>query len=289
MRLPLLVSLLISPTWATAEPAVQDQDPCDPGRSAYGPSFVVPVEAAQGVTLGRGSPAPFAASLRVYPTYIIDRRGQLRLAAEAGAALVNPDVEALIGARITKGVFELNIGPVRGVGAHLGVEGLYGTSDRVLLGVMLIGDAGGVFQGTLRAAQDITHGATLLELGAGIHLYNGPTPEAPQVTRVPPRDYLGRVAERMAIDLKATLGDAREEGQAACRDLVSASRRFVEQRSPGIGTVAAFRAALRTRGLHRLETDMLEPDPSPLGTTEQQVVQALYRGMADVLGLRPEP
>jgi hypothetical protein len=239
--------------------------------------------------LGRGSPAPFAASLRVYPTYIIDRQGQLRLAAVGGAALVNPELEALIGARITKGVFELNLGPLRGVGAHLGAEALYGTSDRVLLGAMLIGDAGGVFQGTLRAAQDITNGATLLELGAGIHLYNGPTPESRPMVRTPPRDYLGKVAQRMAIDLKATLGTARDEDFAACRKLVSASRRFVERRSPAITTVAAFRAALRTQGLTRLETDMLEPDPPPPGTTEQQVVQALYRGMADVLGVRLGP
>jgi hypothetical protein len=220
---------------------------------------------------------------------MLDRRAQLRVAAAVGGALVNPKLEALIGGRVTKSVFEINAGPVRGVGAHLGLEALYGTSDRALAGVMLIADAGGLFQGTLRADQDLTNGATILELGVGLHLYNGPTPEAPQVLPAPPRDYLGRVAERMAIDVKATIGTVRDEGVAACRDLVSKVRRFVRQHSPGVTTVDGFRSALSAQGLDRVATDMTEPDPPPPGTTEAQVVQALYRGMADGVGIQSGP
>jgi hypothetical protein len=34
---------------------------------------------------------------------------------------------------------------------------------------------------------------------------------------------------------------------------------------------------------------MFDPDPAPAGVTEVQVVQALYRGMADVLEIPPRP
>lgn len=278
----------------TAAPAatiasLDGRDPCAPGKSAFGPSIVVPVEFAQGVTLGRGSPEPYAASVRLYPTYVLDRRHQVRVALATGGALVNPSVEALVGGRLTTSLYEFPAGPVRGVGVHVGIEGLYGTSDRGLLGVMLIGDAGGAFQATLRAERDFTNDATLLELGLGFHVYDRSPPEKAPDLPTPPRDYLGRVGERMAIDFKAAIGTARNESVTACRALISAARTFVRQPSPAVTTIAAFREALKAGGLAQVDTEMLDPPPPPAGVTERQVVQALYRGMDDVLRAEPEP
>jgi hypothetical protein len=279
---PLAVLLAILPSFAL--PLAGQGDQCDPARSPYGPAFLIPAELAQGVTLGRGSPEPYAASLRLYPTYVLDRRSQLRVAAEIGGALVNPDVEALLGGRVTKSVFELGLGPIRGIGAHIGLEALYGTSDRALIGAMLIADGGGIFQATVRGGADLTNGATLLELGLGVHLSSRDAPEPRLVTPTPPRDYLGRVAERMAIDIKSALGTARLSSVAACRQLTSRLRRFLQDRS-SVATVAAFRGALRAHGLEQIEADMLDPDPAPRGTSEAEVVTALYRGVADALGV----
>jgi hypothetical protein len=281
MSFPLLAGLL---NIVLAIPVAGQEDPCASARSPYGPAFLIPVEFAEGVTLGRGSPAPFAASLRLYPTYVLDRRTQLRLAAEIGGALANPAVEVLLGGRVTKSVFELNLGPIRGIGAHLGIEALYGTSGRALLGAMLLADGGGIFQGTLRVEPDVTHGATVLELGLGLQLFSGPTPEPPTVTPTPPRNYLERVAEKMAIDIKSAIGTARLESVTACREVVSGVRRFVEDRSESVTTVAAFRSALREHGLQQIEADMLDPDPPPPGTSEREVVGALYSGVTDALG-----
>jgi hypothetical protein len=281
MWTPLLLTLLGSLRWtALADPPGQDE-PCTPDKLPYGPSFVVPLELAQGVTLGRGDPAPYAASARLYPTYILDRQRQLRVAAAAGFALVNPGLEALIGGRLSKSVFEVNAGPIRGVGAHLGIEGLYGTSDRALLGAALIFDAGGAFQATIRADQDVTNHATLLELGLGIQVYTGPTP----VKRTPlpqtPTTYLGRVRQAMARGVKAAIGAARTESVVACTELVSSARRFFGNPSPAVTTVAAFRQALTDGGLARIEGRMREPPPRPPDVTEIDVVGALYRGIAD--------
>jgi hypothetical protein len=274
---------------ALATPIAGQDDPCAPARSPYGPAFLMPVELAQGVTLGRPSPAPYAASLRLYPTYVVDRRRQVRVAGEIGAALNNPSVEALLGARVTKSVFEVNLGPVRGIGAHLGVEALYGTTGRALLGAMLIADAGGIFQGTVRVEPDLSNGATVLELGLGFQLFSGRTPETQQVTPTPAQGYLGRVAEKMAIDVKSAIGTARLESVAACRQVVSGARRFVEDRTESINTVAAFRSALREHGLRQIEADMLDPDPPPPGTSEREVVRALYQGVGDAVGIRLQP
>ena len=280
---------LFAVLFALATPAAGQDDPCAPARSPYGPAFLIPIELAQGVTLGRPSPAPYAASLRVYPTYIVDRRKQVRVAAEIGTALSNPSVEALLGARVTKSVFEVNLGPVRGIGAHLGIEALYGTTGRALVGAMLIADAGGIFQGTVRVEPDLRNGATILELGLGFQLFSGRTPETQQVIRTPAQGYLGRVAEKMAIDVKSAIGTARLESVAACRQVVSAARRFVESRTESINTVAAFRSALRVHGLQLIEADMLDPDPAPPGTSEREVVRALYQGVGDAVGIRLQP
>jgi hypothetical protein len=288
MSLPLLAGLLTILS-SLATPVAAQGDPCAPTRSPYGPAFLLPVEFAQGVTLGRGSPAPYAASLRLYPTYVLDRRSQLRVAGEIGGALANPAVEALLGVRVTKSVFEVNLGPIRGIGAHLGAEALYGTSGRALLGAMLLADGGGIFQGTLRVEPDVTHGETVLELGLGLQLWTGPTPETAPVIPTPPQTYLGRVAEKMAIDIKSAIGTARLESPAACRQVVSGVRRLVEDRSPSVATVAAFRSALKAHGLQQIEADMLDPDPPPPGTSEAEVVGALYHGAADALGIPLRP
>jgi hypothetical protein len=224
----------------------------------------------------------------VYPTYVLDRRSQLRVAAEIGGGLVNPDVEALLGGRVTKSVLELDLGPIRGIGAHIGVEALYGTSGRTLVGAMLIADGGGLFQGTVRGGADLTNGATLLELGLGVHLLSTPTPEQRLVRPTPPQGYLGRVAERMSIDIKSALGTARLSSVAACRQLTSRLQRFLRDRS-SVATVAAFRGALRAHGLEQIEADMLDPDPAPQGTSQAEVVTALYRGVADALGVPFRP
>jgi hypothetical protein len=273
---------------ATSLSPVRD-DPCAPEKPAYGSSFVVPLEVAQGVTLGRGSPAPYAASIRLYPSYVLDRRRQVRIALASGVALVNPKLEALVGGRLSTSIFELKLGPIRGIGLHLGLEGLYGTSDRGLLGLMLIGDIGGAAQGTIRAEQDLTHGATLLELGLGFHVYDGSTPEKAPVLPTPPHDYLGLVAQGMARDFKAAIGTVRKQSVPACQKLVAAAGAFVRQPSPDVTTVEAFHHALTDAGLEQVETLMFDPEPAPAGVTELQVVRALYRGMADVLGIPPGP
>jgi hypothetical protein len=260
-------------------------DPCAPGRSAFGPTIVVPIEFAQGVTLGRGSPAPYANSLRLYPTYVLDRRQQLRVGLLGGSALANPRLEVLLGGRLSKSLYELNAGPIRGVGVSAALEGVYGTSDRGLLGAMLIGDAGGAFQATLRVEQDLTHGATLLELGLGFQVYDRSPPEKAPVLPAPPRDYLGRVAQQMAITFREAIAIARDESVTACRELVSAARGFVRRADPVVTTVAAFREALDAGGLARVEDLMDEdqPPPPPAGMPERRVVQALYQGVNDVL------
>lgn len=277
----LLMALIGGLGIAVPVAAQAQADPCTPGRSAFGPSFVVPLELAQGVTLGRRAPAPYAASVRIYPTYVLDRKRQLRAAAEAGIALANPALEGLLGGRISKSVFELSAGPIRGVGAHLGIEALYGTTGRALLGGALILDAGGAFQVTVRADQDVTNDATLLELGLGIHLYTGPTPE--QTTPLPPTPttYLGRVGQRAARAVKAAIGIARNESVSACTELVSAARAFVAQPSPDLTTIAEFRQALRNTELALVEGELLDPPPPPPDISERDVVAALYRGMAE--------
>ena len=286
--IPPLGLLFVMAGPATAIASGRD-DPCAPGKSVYGPSFVVPLEIAQGVTLGRGSPAPYAASIRLYPSYVLDRRRQVRIALAGGMALVNPQLEALVGGRLSTSVFELNLGPIRGVGLHLGLEGLYGTSDRGLLGLMLIGDLGGAFQGTIRTERDFTNSATLVELGLGFHVHDGSTPEKAPVLPTPPHDYLGLVAQGMARDFKAAIGTSRRESVTACRALLLAAQAFVQPHPPDITTVVAFRHALTEAGLEQVETLMFDPDPAPAGVTEVQVVQALYRGMADVLEIPPRP
>jgi hypothetical protein len=287
MSLPRLAVLLaILPSFAL--PLAGQDNHCAPARSPYGPVFLIPAELAQGVTLGRGSPAPYAASVRLYPTYVLDRRSQLRVAAQIGGGLANPDVEALLGGRVTKSVFELDLGPIRGVGAHVGIEALYGTSGRTLVGAMLIGDGGGIIQGTVRGAADLSNGATLLELGLGVHLSSTAAPEPRLVMPTPPQDYLGRVAERMSIDIKSALGTARLSSVAACRQLTSRLTRFLRDRG-SVATVAAFRGALRAHGLEQVDADMLDPDPAPQGTPEAEVVTALYRGVADALGVPLRP
>jgi hypothetical protein len=281
MWTPLLITLLSNfHSLAPSDPQARDE-PCTPDKLPYGPSFVVPLELAQGVTLGRGDPAPYAASIRLYPTYILDRQRQLRVAAEAGLALVNPGLEALIGGRVGKSVFEVNAGPIRGVGAHLGIEALYGTSDRALLGAALIFDAGGAFQATIRADQDLTNDATLLELGLGIQVYTGSTPVKTTPLPETPTTYLGRVRQAMARSVKAAVGAARNESVLACTELVSSVRSFVRNPSPSVTTVAAFRQALTAAGLAQTEGRMREPPPRPAEVSETEVVGALYRGMAD--------
>ncbi|MGH7754387.1 MAG: hypothetical protein ACREN5_16405, partial [Gemmatimonadales bacterium] len=264
-------------------------DFCAPSKSPFGPTVVVPVEFAQGVTLGRGAPAPYGASIRLYPTYVLDRAHQVRIAIAGGGALVNPRVEALVGGRLSTSVYEFPAGPIRGVGVHVAIEALYGTSDRGLLGVMLIGDAGGAFQATIRAARDVTNRATLLELGLGFHVYDRSPPDRAPVLPAPPRDYLGRVAESMTIALKAAIGTARNENVTACRTLISAARNFVSQPSSAVTTIPAFREALGAGGLALVESLMSDPPPAPEGVTELEVVQALYRGVDDVLRGEPGP
>lgn len=280
MWTPLLLTLLNSPG-AVAPDSLTHDEPCTPGRSSYGPAFVVPLELAQGVTLGRGAPAPYAGSVRLYPTYILDRRHQVRIAAEAGLALANPELEALIGGRVSKSVFEVNAGPIRGVGAHLGIEALYGTTGRALLGAVLIADAGGAFQATLRADQDVTNGATLLELGLGLHVFTGATPVKSTPLPKPPTTYLERVRHGMARAVKAAIGAARNESVLACTELVSSARRFARNPLPGVTTVVAFRQALGDGELARIEDRMRDPPPRPIEVSETDVVGALYRGMAD--------
>jgi hypothetical protein len=279
----LKISLIATtPAGASYQP-VRD-DPCTPARPAYGPTIVVPLEVAQGVSVGRGSPAPYAASIRLYPTYVLDRKHQTRFAVAGGLVLVNPKLEGVIGARLSRSLLELNTGPLRGIGLLLGVEGLYGTSDRGLLGVMLIGDLGGAFQATIRGEQDVTNGATLLELGLGFHVYDRSPREVAPVLPEPPSDYLGKVAERMAITFKEAIAEARSESVAACRSLVSAAQAFVRQRASA-RSIAAFREALKSEGLARVESlmDVDEPPPAPGGLTEAEVVQALYQGIRDPL------
>ncbi len=279
MWTPLLITLISGLRAIAPADSPADDKPCTPDRSPYGPGFVVAVELAQGVTLGRGDPAPYAGSARLYPTFILDRRRQLRAAAVAGLALVNPELEALIGGRASKSVFELNAGPIRGVGAHLGVEALYGTTDRVLLGAALILDAGGAFQATLRADQDVTNDATVLEVGVGINVHTGPTPvEIPRRPQTP-TTYPGRVAQLAARAVKAAIGEVKND--PGCTELISAARTFARKRSPTVTTEADFRRALYDASLSRIERQLLPLPERPVEISETDVVAALYRGMLD--------
>jgi len=264
--------------------------PCVVSRSAYGPRFVLPLELAQGATVGRGSPAPYAASIRLHPTYVLDRTRQIRIAATLGPALTNPDVELLLGGRITKSVFELNAGPVRGIGAHLGLEALYGTSGRALLGAVLIADGGGLFQATVRVEPDVTNGATLLELGLGMQLYEDSVPYHPAAgpTRPVESGYASRVREQMTNDTRAIIGTLRNEDPDACERFLRSARAFVRHPDPRITTIAAFRQALRANGLARLDEDMDPPEPPPPGARESDAVDALYLGLTDGLSTPAE-
>jgi hypothetical protein len=257
-------------------------NPCQPDRPEYGPAFVLPVELAQGATAGRGSPAPYAASLRFHPTYVLDRKRQIRVAATLGSALVNPDLELLLGGRITTSVFELNAGPLRGIGAHLGLEGLYGTSGRGLLGAVLIADGGGILQVTVRVEPDVTNGATLLELGLGTHLDRGRSPRFTPVPSTPEAaGYADSVRKRMTLDTRAVVGELRFRSVGDCEAFLQSARAFLQRRDPRPTTVRGFRQALTAHGLGRLETDMAEPPPPPSGVSEAVTVEALYRGLGD--------
>jgi hypothetical protein len=260
-------------------------DPCAPERLPYGSTLLLPIEAAQGVTLGP-SPAPYAASIRLHPSLVLDRARQLRVSATLGGALVNPDLEALVGGRISIMALELPLGPLRGVGLHVAAEGVYGTSDRTLLGGAVVADAGQLAQLLVRLHRDVTNDVTLLELGLGATFALSRPPSDVPPAPEPARTYLARVRQNMRIALGAALGAA--DDVAACRALADRARGVVDKASPRDSSVAALLDALRDAGLEEAVA-ALEAAPDPLlppqeGRTEAEAVAALLDGMREVLG-----
>lgn len=152
--------------------------------------LAVPTAAAQGrfslpVELGDGpvvsvDPDLYIASLRLHPTFNLDRQGDFQLALSGAAVYTNPNVAFLGGGRLTARLTRIDFSILSLASVRVAAEGLYGTRQRSQLGGALIVDLGdGLLQITVRGARDVRQDVTILEgaLGTNLWTFFGPKGE----------------------------------------------------------------------------------------------------------------
>jgi hypothetical protein len=262
-------------------PATRMGDPCitAPPASAE-PRALIAWDIGQGVTLGPHSIAPYSISARLYPTLVIDRSVAFRLGGLVGVDLVNPQLEAAFGGRLTLRAFSL--APVGNIAVHLGAEGFYGTSGRGVGGPTALFDGGGLLSIALRGLHDFANHATILEAAVGIGRLG--TLHAGEAGATPAPVPVGVLAEQRELMMRAVgaaIGAARDVSVERCHQLTATVRSFLGSPGAGATTMEAFRTALGDAQLAEVDRNLRPKIAAPPGITEAQIVAAWVQAMRD--------
>ena len=219
---------------------------CDPNielAQSGAPSFSVPLDITHGLVIGRSDGAPFTGSARTAAMLsVLPRTRSLLVGPMAGLVYTNPDLEALLGARVAYRVWTLGLRQ----GLDLGTRG-----DIVLEGGWETGGSGVASAGfaldlsilrlVTRATYDITREDFRLELGAGRTLLARRNDPPPTVRPLPSRWHNAQV------EFQATVrtGIARVFDEPEAVDTTVAPWVRAEPGTEGTGQVLCDYEALR--------------------------------------------
>jgi hypothetical protein len=128
-----------------------------------------PLEIDGGAALGRETPTPFIASLRMTPTFRLDG-GRYELGPSLVIAYLNPKFEGLAGVRGALRIWNAELPEAPIASALVSIDGLFGTrGSRQVLGSVRA-DVGGVLIVSVFGGRDFGHDETLVGLRLGTDL-----------------------------------------------------------------------------------------------------------------------
>ena len=245
--------------------------------------FIMPLTLSDGGIMGTDLADPFTASARLSPMIGLDDKNLNRFGATACLLFVNPQWSIMAGPRLQTQIYQYNMNVFPVLRIHAGVEALWGTQNRMMVGGDVLLDLS-LIQFHAMFDYDLKNKESLPGFGIGVELLRWFAPESNNDLRITDQPlpqtptYLDTVAIRIRSYALQYMDDPSR---------VRMLEVFLQQ--PGVEyiTVAALKAAMDKQHLTDFASriDDALKGVATAHHSERETVAGLMKGWEDAIAL----